>query len=402
VQSYAIVGRALPGAGAFLVSLDSTVNIAFPAMATAFAVPPEQIRWVVIAYVLTYAVVSFVGGALGDRIGHRAVFLAGVALSALAFVACAVAGSFGALLIARAVQGLAGGLVYGTTPALVTLAAPPDARGRALGFLNAAIGFGFAIGPLVGGTVVERWGWPAVFHVRAPLALIVLAWAVMTVGPARGRVGSPMFSLRDVARGSVLSTGALAFLAQGGIFAIWLLAPFDLLERRGLAALTAGTIFMLTPLGTALAAVPAGRLADRIGPAVPMAAGLGLEAVGLGVLSTSGPGTSVVVVASALFAAGLGLGMFQAPNMTALMAQFPAGQQGMAGGFAFMARTLGTVVGVTVLAHVFAAGRAAGGIDVGFGRAYLMAAAAVGLAALAVIARLRPRVARGGCRSVMT
>jgi len=374
-----------------MVSLDSAVNIAFPAMAAAFAAPPEQMRWVVIAYVLTYAVVSFLGGALGDRVGHRSVFLVGLALSALAFVVCATASSFAGLLIGRAVQGLAGGLVYGTTPALVTLTAPPDARGRALGFLNAAIGLGFAIGPAIGGALVERWGWPAVFHVRTPLALIVLVWAMMTAAPARARVGASVFSLRDVVRGSVLGTGALAFLAQGGIFAIWLLAPFYLLERRGFAELRAGALFMLTPLGTVLAAVPAGRLADRVGPWIPMAVGLGVETAALAVLSTAGAETSAALLAAALFAAGAGIGVFQVPNMTAIMAQFPAGQQGVAGGFAFLARTLGTVGGVAALAQVFSIARAEAGFDAGFARAYLTAAAAVGLAALVVIARLLVR-----------
>ena len=379
------MGRALAGAGAFVVSLDSTVNIAFPAMAAAFAVPPERIRWVVIDYVLTYALVSFVGGAVGDRVGHRPVFLAGIGLSALGFLVCGTATSFTVLLAGRVLQGLAGGLVYGTTPALVTLAAPPDARGRALGSLNAAIGLAFAMGPLLAGAVVERWGWAAVFHLRVPLAVTVLVWAIVAAPPVRGRVGSSLFSLRDVARASVLGTGALAFLAQAGIFAIWLLAPFYLLERRGFDAFYGGAVFMLMPLGTALAATPAGRLADRMGPWAPMAAGLGLEAAGLMVLSTAGPATSSVVLAAALFAAGLGLGLFQAPNMTALMAQFPPGQQGVAGGFAFLARTLGTVGGVAVLAHVFAVVRAAAGFDAAFARAYLTAAAAVGLAALAAL-----------------
>jgi MFS family permease len=378
-----------------VVSLDSTVNIAFPAMAAAFAVPAEQVRWVVISYVLTYALMSFVGGALGDRLGHRPVFLAGMGLSALAFVVCGVAPTLTALLVGRVGQGLAGGLVYGTTPALVTLGVPPDSRGRAVGFLNAAIGVGFTIGPLIGGAVVDRWGWAAVFVLRVPLALAVLAWGVVTAAPPRGRVGPPLPSLSGVARAPVLGTGALAFLAQAGIFAIWLLGPFYLLERRGLDTFLGGILFMLTPLGTALAAAPAGRLADRLGPWPPMAVGLGLEAAGLAVLSTAGPTTSALVLATALFAAGLGVGLFQAPNMTALMAQFPSAQQGVAGGFAFLARTLGTVGGVAVLAHVFAVVRAADGFDVAFARACATAAAAVGLAGLSalfiVVARSRRR-----------
>jgi MFS family permease len=393
------VSRALAGAGAFVVSLDSTVNIAFPAMAAAFAVPPERIRWVVICYVLTYALVSFVGGALGDRVGHHPVFVVGVGLSALGFVVCGTAASFAGLLAGRVLQGLAGGLVYGTTPALVTSASTAATRGRALGSLNAAIGLALAIGPLVAGVVVERWGWAAVFHLRTPLALAVLASALMATPPARVRVGAPLAPVRAVARASVLGTGALAFLAQAGIFCIWLLAPFYLLERRGLDALRGGGLFMLTPLGVAVAAAPAGRLADRIGPWGPMALGLGLEAAGLVSLSGAGPTTSSGVLAAALLAAGLGLGFFQAPNMTALMAEFPSREQGTAGGFAFLARTLGTVAGVMALAQIFAVARASAGFDVAFARACLTAAAAVALAALAALAvliahRLRPAFTR--------
>jgi MFS family permease len=164
-----------------------------------------------------------------------------------------------------------------------------------------------------------------------------------------------------------------------------LFGPFYLLERRGLGALYGGALFMLMPMGTALAATPAGRLADRVGPWAPMAAGLAMESAGLLVLSAAGPTTSSALLAAALLAAGLGVGLFQAPNMTALMAQFPAGQQGVAGGFAFLARTLGTVGGVATLAYVFAVARAAAGFDTAFARAYLTAATAVGLAAVAAL-----------------
>src|SRR5512145_3509493 len=103
------MSRWIAAAGAFVVSLDSTVNIAFPAMAAAFAVPAERVRWVVISYVLTYALVSFIGGAAGDRVGHRPVFLVGIGLSALGFLVCGTAASFTMLLAGRVLQGLAGG-----------------------------------------------------------------------------------------------------------------------------------------------------------------------------------------------------------------------------------------------------------------------------------------------------
>src|SRR2546427_8171452 len=125
--------RWVAAAGAFVVSLDSMVNISFPAMAAAFGAPPEQVRWVIIGYVGSYAVTSFVAGAAADRIGHLPVFRAGLGLSAAAFALCDWAPSFGLLVAGRAVQGLAGGPVYGPAPPPVALRpapAPPGPRPR--------------------------------------------------------------------------------------------------------------------------------------------------------------------------------------------------------------------------------------------------------------------------------
>jgi MFS family permease len=179
----------------------------------------------------------------------------------------------------------------------------------------------------------------------------------------------------------VLAAGALAFVANAGSFSIWLLAPFYLVTARGLDTATAALLFMLTPLGTTLAAAPAGRLADRIGARWPVAAGLALQAVGLALLSRADAATPIPLLAVAMFAAGLGLGVFQVPNMAVLMAAFPAAQQGAAGGFAFLARTLGTVTGVAVLAQLFAARRLVVGLGPAATEAFLTAALAVGAAA---------------------
>src|SRR5262245_49632865 len=171
------MSRWIAAAGGLVVSLDSMMNIAFPAIATAFGASPEHVRWIIICYVLTYAITAFAGGAAADRLGHVAVFRTGIGLSAVAFVLGGAASSLGWLLVARAVQGLARGLVYGTAPALATAGVPAEVRGRRLGFLNAAMGVG-AVGSLPAGVLVARFGWRAVYHVRVPLALGVLAWAM--------------------------------------------------------------------------------------------------------------------------------------------------------------------------------------------------------------------------------
>lgn len=373
------VTRAIAATGAALVSLDSVVNIAFPAMSAAFAEPPERMRWVIICYVFTYALTALAGGALADRVGHARVFRAGIALSALAFALGGLAPTFATFLAARVVQGLGGGLVYGTAPGLVTLAAPPAARGRALGALNAAIGFAHAGGPLLAGALVDLVGWRAIFHVRVPLAVLTLALAFRLPRAATataGRLAAP----RDLARGAVLRPGVLAFFGNAGIFSVWLLAPFYLVTVRGLDASTGGVLFMLTPLGTAVAAPLAGRLVDRVGPWPLVVSGLLVEAVGLALLGRAGPATPLPELAAVLFGAGLGLGLFQVPNMAAAMAAFGTAQQGVAGGFIFFARTLGTVFGVAALGQLFAARRLAVGAGA-FNECFLLAALAVGAAA---------------------
>jgi len=358
-------------------------------MATAFAVPPETIRWVIICYTGVYALMAFAGGAAADLVGHVRVFRIGVALTAVAFLAGALAPSFGWLLAARVVQGFAGGLVYGTAPGIVTLAAAPDRRGRALGSLNAAIALGLALGPLAAGVLVDVFGWRAVFLARLPLAAVVFA-ATLALPTVRGGQGSRrLVALADLRRGPVPVACALAFLAQAGIFAIWLLAPFYLIERRGFGAALAGAIFTLTPLGTTIAAPLAGRAADRLGAAAPLIVGLALEAAGLGALAVADSGTPLLVVVAALFAAGFGVGMFQVPMMTLVMGAFPSGLQGAAGGLTFLSRTLGLVSGVAVLAAVFAARRPVAGFDAAFGDAFLVATAIVAAATLLALTQVR-------------
>ena len=379
----------LAAAGAFVVSLDSMMNVAFPAIARAFDVPPETIRWVIICYTGVYAIMAFAGGAVADLVGHVRVFRIGVALTAVSFLGGALAPSFGWLLVARVLQGVAGGLVYGTAPGIVTLAVPADRRGRALGSLSASMALGLAIGPLSAGVLVDLFSWRAVFLARLPLAIAVFAATlVLATVPSESRARR-LVGLADLGRSPVPLACTLAFLAQGAIFAIWLLAPFYLIERRGFGATLGGAIFTLTPLGTTLAAPLAGRAADRLGPSAPLIAGLALETVGLGVLAFADAHTSVGIVVTALFVAGFGVGLFQVPVMALVMGAFPSALQGAAGGLTFLSRTLGLVSGVAVIAAVFAARRPVAGFDAAFGDAFLVATAIVAAATVLAAARLR-------------
>ncbi|MEJ0019914.1 MAG: MFS transporter [Acetobacteraceae bacterium] len=164
--------------GTLVVPFDSSVNFAFPFITRAFGLPIPAIQWVVIAYTLTYAALMLVFGRVGDMLGYRRIFLIGSLWSAVAFVLCASASSYPALLAARVMQGIGAALVLSCGPALATSLHHESHRTRILAIYTMAIGLGGALGPLIAGLLVPLIDWPAVFWFRAPLALsaFLLGW----------------------------------------------------------------------------------------------------------------------------------------------------------------------------------------------------------------------------------
>src|SRR4029453_13706581 len=168
------LGLLVVGLGTIAAPLDTAVNIAFPSITHAFALDVEDIRWVVIAYVLTYASLMLIFGKLGDLLGYRHIFQLGLLVSAAGFAACALAPTYGLLLLGRVAQGIGIALTLSCGPALATSLFEERERTRVLGTYAATAAGGPALGPLVGGLLVERWGWSAVYWFRVPLVLIAL------------------------------------------------------------------------------------------------------------------------------------------------------------------------------------------------------------------------------------
>src|SRR5947208_2208050 len=164
----------LVGLGISVVPLDTAVNIAFPDITGSFGLPIPMIQWVVICYVLTHAGLMLAFGRVGDIWSHGRVFRAGLLWSVVAFLLCAAAPSFGWLLFFRFLQGIGAGLIISCAPALVTSLYPEARRSHALGIFTLMFALGSAVGPLIGGALVARWGWPGVFWFRAPIALTAL------------------------------------------------------------------------------------------------------------------------------------------------------------------------------------------------------------------------------------
>ena len=381
--------------GALLVSLDASLNIALPAVAAAFGIGPAAVRWMIICYVATYALTALGAGILADRLGALRVFTAGLWLSTVVFAAYWLAPSYAATLACRVAQGVSGGLIYGTASALVTQSLPRERYGRGLGVMSLGLGVGVAVGPVIGGLLVDGFGWRAVFLYRAPLALALAVVAARFLGRSLpGGAGElRRLALVDIARLAVLRPAVLAFLATFAQFSVWLLIPFYLVSARATGASLGGVLFTLSPLGTALAAPLAGWAADRLGTRWPIVIGLGIEMLGLVIISRLAPDRPLVAVVAGLLMVGFGVGVFQVPNLTEMMAAFPRAQQGAAGGLAFLGRALGSAVGVQVTAALFDARRAAGaGFMSAFESAFLGAALVAGLATLIALV---PALVRG-------
>jgi MFS family permease len=443
--------------GTLVVPFDSSVNFAFPYITRAFGLAVPAIQWVVISYTLTYAALMLVFGRVGDMLGHRRIFLAGSAWSAMAFLLCALAPSYGALLAARMLQGVGAALVLSCGPALATGLYPESERIRVLGLYTMVIGIGGALGPLIAGLLVPLIDWPAVFWFRAPLgfAAFTLGWALPAdMRPAIREkfdamggfllvlaISAMLLALNQLQRlaesgllfalsalvclfatagfivqerrclrpiidlrffrdldFSLLNTGHAALSLAG--FSVLLLAPFYLSRFGGLSAHATGLLLAASPAGAAVAAPLAARLASRLPPRLLAVIGAGAMAAGQVLIGTAGPRPDIPLLAGAMALQGIGVGLFQVAYFDIVTGAIPRADRGVAGSLVMMTRTIGTVTGATLLMLIFQTLRsrslADGGSDAG---AFLDGfAGTFRLAALLPAAMLVVGLARGWAR----
>ena len=390
-----------------VVPLDSALNIAFPAITAHFGLALPEIQWIVICYVLTYGSLMLGIGRLGDIFGHARVFRAGLAWSALAYLLCAWAPGYGGLLACRVLQGIGAALVISCGPALVTGWFAEALRPRVLGLYTLMFAAGSVLGPSLGGLLVARFGWEAVFWFRTPIALAALLLLRGAGGPSPG-VRAPFdllgAALLALAIGSLLLAinrlggGGLAALPLGLVFlaALWgflrqsrrsahpvialhyfrlpgfaalnlanalvnlaafavlLFVPYYLTRVAGLPVALAGLVLAASPAGAMLAAAPGGWLLGRV-PARRMAgAGIGLVAAGLGLMALWGAATPPALLVLALLLHGAGLGLLQLSYTDSVTATLPRQDRGVAGSLAMMTRTLGVVTAASLLTLLFA------------------------------------------------
>ena len=424
----------------FMVTLDNlVVTNALVSIREDLGATLEQLEWTVNAYTLSFAVFILIAAALGDRLGRRTVFVTGLGVFTVASAAAALAPSTEALIAARALQGLGGAVIAPLSLTLLSDAFAAEKRGLALGIWSGVSGLGVALGPVVGGAVVEGFSWQWIFWLNVPvgIALVPVALSLLmeSRGPNRsldlpgvalastGLLGLVFGIVRAQALGwtSVTVVGSIgAGVVLLAAFVAWELRaaepmlPMRFFRNRGFAATNAvslamffgafGSIFLLaqffqvaqgySPLEAGIRTLPwtampifvapiAGILSDRIGSRPLMAAGLALQAGALAWLAAiSSPEVAYGSLVPAFAMAGAGMALVFAPAANAVLSSVRPREAGQASGATNTIREVGGVLGVAVLASVFAE---AGGY--GSPQAYvdgLVPAIWVGSAALAV------------------
>ena len=399
---------------AFVVNANtSAVTILLPTMSKDVGAPVAQLQWAVTGYMLVGAAVIVTSGALGDVLGRRLVFLAGLALFVGSCVLIALAGSGGGIIAGRMIQGAAGSTILACGMSLLSVASSGAAQMRAITLWGAASAAGAAAGPLVGGVLVELTGWQGLFWIDAAIAAacipLTLAKVEESRDPTRSRsidyVGTLLIAVMLVPLVLALSEGSdwgWASAATLGCFAITIVATvlFVVVEKRVAAPLVdlrllrnqilvgatlailivAGTInalmyllslyfqdpaaFGMSALEAGVATLPAAaamiavtplitRVAVKIGTRMAIVGGFGVAAVGFAVLAfvQSSWGYAVFVLPLAVLAAGLGLS--NGPASSASTSAVPADQVGQASGISNMARYIGGSLFVAAIATVY-------------------------------------------------
>ncbi len=396
----------------FMVMLDNTVvNVALPSIQREIHAGISELEWVINGYTLTFAVLIATGGRLGDIFGRRLMFLAGVIIFALTSATAGLAQDPQMLIGSRAIQGIGAALMMPATLSIITHAFPPAERGKAIGTWAGVSALALSIGPVVGGFLTEYVSWRAIFFINLPVAVAAVIVTLFAVSESRDetvdrRVDYPgVISLTASLTAIVLaliegntwgwsSPGVVALLASGAIgLAVFVaielrvaapMVEFALFRTRqfigsnliafiitfammgtfffmalymqdilGYSALEAGVRFLPTTMVIAVVAPIAGRLADRLGPALPMSSGLAVLAVAMFMFAGISPSTTYSGLLVPFVLMGIGIAMVMSPMSTAAMNSVSVQKAGGASGVLQMSRMIGASVGVAATGAIF-------------------------------------------------
>ena len=391
-----------------LTFIDGTaVNVALPALQANLGATITDVQWVIEAYTLLYGSLILVGGSLGDQLGRKRVFLVGVYLFAVASVLCGIAPSPTLLVAARAFQGVGAALLAPGSLALVSAAFDDNERGRAIGTWSGVSAVTTAIGPVLGGWLIEHWSWRAVFFLNVPLAAIVvylsalhvdesrdpdrsgaLDWlgALLTVvglsalvygllaWPALGgghvqttgtiavgvfalvsfvlverRVKNPMLPLGLFKNATFSLTNVLTFLLYGALSSMLFAVPLVMIQVGHFSATATGTVLLPFTVVLFLMSRWAGGLVTRVGHRLPLTAGPAIAAAGLMLFSLLAGRSYWVSYIAPMVVLAIGMGITVAPLTTTVMTAAGRTHAGVASGVNNAVARIGGLVAIAVL-----------------------------------------------------
>lgn len=401
--------------GVLVAQIDtSVVNLALRPIGDALDVGVAPLQWTVDAYNLAYALCLLTGGLLGDLHGRRRILIVGLGLFSLGCLGCGLAPDAVFLVLGRVVAGLGAALLIPSSLAILRVVwTEPVSRGRALGIWAGCNGLAFAVGPILGGLLIEIWGWRSVFLIVIPPAVLacVLAWrfvpesadpqhrsfdargqllAALALGafafaaiegrqaPSLLAVAVPLavaaaawfvrverrlgaaalvpldlFGLRDF-RGACIATAAMTF----GMYGLLFLVPMSWQAPAGaapaLGPLEAGLALLPMAIAFVLVSRRSGRLVERFGARVATAGGTALIGLGLLTLALTTTARPMWLAQAGLVAAGVGMGANTGPLMGVAVAAVRAARSGTASSLINVARMVGATLGVAVLATLYA------------------------------------------------
>lgn len=393
--------------GTIMSILDgSVVNIAMPTITAYFHVGLASSEWIIMGYLVAMTSLLLICGKASEYFGKANVFIAGFTIFTLSSLACGLSGNLSQLILFRIVQGIGAAMVFSISGAILMTAFPPNERGRAIGYLAAAVGIGLMIGPTVGGNIVDLLGWQYIFFVNVPIGIVMLAVALkyLKIPERRARefrmdwIGAPLLVIAMSAL--VLALGELAksievtttLMAYGALFALTLAlfvlrelsykeplidlsvlkvkgfalpliamtiymavvsclgvaSPFSLQGVFGMTPSIVGWIGMIVPLIMILGSPVSGWIYDKYGMRNLAPVGIAIFGLALFVNGYALHVGNLWLVLALTFVMGAGCAIFQSPNNTDVMTALPERQMSLASSVASTSRNLGSALGVSL------------------------------------------------------